>query len=58
LTVGAVIGADNGNRYTRLVQLVEEVDPIRVAGLYIRMYPLLQRAYEELGFPIATLTTG
>jgi len=46
-----VIGADNGRRYTPLVLLVEEVDPIRVVGLYIRMYPLLQRAYEELGFP-------
>jgi hypothetical protein len=46
-----VIGADNGSRYTRLVLLIEEVDPIRVVGLYIRMYPLLQRAYEELGFP-------
>jgi len=46
-----VIGADNGRRYTPLVLLVEEVDPIRVVGLYIRMYPLLQRTYEELGFP-------
>jgi hypothetical protein len=46
-----VIGADNGNRYTPLVMLVEEVDPIRVVGLYVRMYPMLQRAYEELGFP-------
>jgi hypothetical protein len=46
-----VIGVDNGRRYTPLVLLVEEVDPIRVVGLYIRMYPLLQRAYEELGFP-------
>ena len=46
-----VIGADNGWRYTPLVLLLEEVDPIRVVGIYVRMYPLLQRAYEELGFP-------
>ena len=46
-----VISADNGNRYTPLVLLVEEVDSVRMVGLYIRMYPLLQRAYEELGFP-------
>jgi hypothetical protein len=46
-----IIGGDNGNRYTALVLMVEEVDAIRVAGLYVRMYPLLQRAYEELGFP-------
>jgi hypothetical protein len=46
-----IIGADNGSRYTPLVLLVEEVDPIRVVGLYIRMYPMLQEAYEELGYP-------
>jgi hypothetical protein len=46
-----VIGLDNSIRYTPLVMLVEEIDPIRVVGLYVRMYPLLQRAYEELGFP-------
>lgn len=46
-----VIGADNGSRYTPLVLLVEEVDAVRMVDLYVRMYPLLQRAYEELGFP-------
>src|SRR6476659_9320158 len=46
-----VISIDNSNRYTPLVLLVEEVDAIRVVSFYIRMYPLLQRAYEELGFP-------
>jgi len=46
-----IIGIDNDNRYTALVLIVEEVDPIRVAGLYVRMYPMFQRAYEELGFP-------
>jgi Protein of unknown function (DUF3014) len=46
-----VISVDNSNRYTPLVLLVEEVDAIRVVSFYIRMYPLLQRAYEELGFP-------
>ena len=46
-----VIGADNGSRYTPLVLLVEDVDSARMVGLYVRMYPLLQRAYEELGFP-------
>ena len=46
-----VIAADNGSRYTPLVLLVEEVDSIRMVDLYVRLYPLLQRAYEELGFP-------
>ncbi|MGH8433839.1 MAG: DUF3014 domain-containing protein [Pseudomonas sp.] len=48
---GLVIGADNSLRYTPLVLLVETIDIGRVVDLYIRMYPLLQRAYEELGYP-------
>jgi len=46
-----VIGVDNSGRYTPLVLLIEEVDSARMVGLYVRMYPMLQRAYEELGFP-------
>jgi hypothetical protein len=46
-----VIGVDNASRYTPLVLLIEEVDAVRMVDLYVRMYPLLQRAYEELGFP-------
>jgi hypothetical protein len=46
-----VIGADNASRYTPLVLLVEDIDTVRIVDLYVRMYPLLQRAYEELGFP-------
>jgi len=49
----AVIGADNGARYTPLVLLAETVDARRAVDLYARMYPLLQQAYEELGFPKA-----
>ena len=47
----AFIGADNGLRYTPYVLLLESVDPRRLAGLYARMYPSLQRAYEDLGYP-------
>lgn len=46
-----IIAADNASRYTPLVLLLEEVDAPRIVDLYVRMYPLLQRAYEELGFP-------
>lgn len=46
-----LISADNAARYTGFVQLVESVDPGRAADLYARMQPLLQRAYEALGFP-------
>jgi len=46
-----VMGADNGSRYTPFVLMVESVDASRAAGLYVQLYPLLQRAYEEQGFP-------
>lgn len=48
---GSVIAPDNAARYTPLVRLAESVDVSRAVDLYIRMYPLLQRAYEDLGFP-------
>jgi hypothetical protein len=48
---GPVISADNAQRYTPLVLLVESVDPGRAAALYARMRPLLQQAYHELGYP-------
>jgi hypothetical protein len=48
---GPVIGADNSLRYAPLVLLVEAVDTSRAVDLYMRLYPLLQRAYEELGYP-------
>jgi hypothetical protein len=33
------------------VQLIESVDLQQAAMLYARLYPQLQRAYEELGYP-------
>ncbi|NDP38665.1 MAG: DUF3014 domain-containing protein [Rhodoferax sp.] len=50
---GSVINADNSQRYTPLVLLAESVDAGKAVDLYIRMYPLLQQAYEELGYPKA-----
>lgn len=47
----AFIGADNGLRYAPYVLLLETVDLRRLAALYVRIYPSLQRAYEELGYP-------
>jgi len=47
----AVIGADNSRRYTPFVLLVEGVDVARAVATYRRLYPLFQRAYEELGYP-------
>lgn len=48
---GPVIAADNASRYTPFVLLAESVDSARAVDLYVRIYPLLQAAYEELGFP-------
>ena len=46
-----VISPDNGQRYTPFVLLVESVDSAQAVALYVRLYPLFQQAYEELGFP-------
>jgi len=46
-----VIGADNGLRYTPFVLLVETVDLRKAVAAYARLYPLLQQAYEDIGFP-------
>ena len=48
---GSVIGASNHDRYTPFVAVATSVDAQRVVGLYRRIYPLLQQAYEDLGYP-------
>jgi len=42
---------DNAARYTPWVLLAEQIDPRAAVALYGRMLPLLQPAYEELGYP-------
>lgn len=42
---------DNALRYTPWVLLTERIDPSAAVALYGRMLPLLQQAYEELGYP-------
>ncbi len=39
----------NASRYSRYMQLVESADMQSVATLYIRYYPLFQKAYREQG---------
>lgn len=48
-----VIAASNASRYAPLVTLAEAVDVQRAVDLYVRLYPLLQAAYEDLGYPRA-----
>jgi hypothetical protein len=46
-----VIDAANAKRYVPFVQFVESVDAPRAMATYKRLYPTLQKSYEELGFP-------
>ena len=46
-----VMSAANYERYDALLQLVDEVDTAALAASYQRHYPLLQQAYEQLGYP-------
>lgn len=51
VTPDNIIKPNNDERYTPFVLLVESVDPARAVALYVRLYPLFQRAYVELGYP-------
>ncbi len=46
-----VIDADNAQRYTPFVLFVESVDVDRAAALYRRLYPVLQQAWQDIGYP-------
>jgi hypothetical protein len=45
------LGADNGSRYGPFVRTAEAVEARKLVAAYIRLYPLFQQAYEELGYP-------
>lgn len=45
------IHPDNSRRYQPLVSLIESVDTAQAVGMYRRLYPLVQQAYAEQGFP-------
>ena len=45
------VDPDNAARYTPWVLLAEQIDPSAAVALYGRVLPLLQEAYEELGYP-------
>jgi len=46
-----VIDRGNYKRYVPYVNVAEAVDAPALVRGYVRLYPLFQRAYEELGFP-------
>jgi hypothetical protein len=41
----------NFSRYTPMLQFLESIDSDKLVQLYVRVYPLFQQAYEELGYP-------
>jgi hypothetical protein len=45
------INSNNFQRYNVLVGLIGDADMNEIADLYIRYYPLFQRAYVDLGYP-------
>ena len=46
-----VIGADNGLRYTPFLLAIESLDLPHAAHAYKRLYPQIQKEYENLGYP-------
>jgi len=46
-----VISPKNKARYTTYVKFAEETDAKKLVELYVRLYPLFQQSYEELGYP-------
>lgn len=55
VTAGAegdlTISPRNAARYTPYVKIAEAIDAKKMVELYVRLYPLFQQAYEELGYP-------
>jgi hypothetical protein len=45
------ISPKNAARYTPYVKIAEAIDVKKLVGLYVRLYPLFQQSYVELGYP-------
>jgi len=45
------IAGGNADRYNAFVRFATSIDSASAVALYVRMYPLLQKAYEDLGYP-------
>ena len=46
-----VINPENYRRYAPYIRLAETVDSKAIVAVYVRLYPLFQQAYEDLGYP-------
>lgn len=48
---GGTLSTSNSVRYTAIVQFVDSIDTPKWVLLYRQVYPMLQKAYVELGYP-------
>lgn len=47
----ATLDARNFKRYEPMVSVLQKVDMQRLVAVYVRFYPLFQKAYQDLGYP-------
>jgi Protein of unknown function (DUF3014) len=45
------ISPNNAARYSPYIKIAEAIDARQLVELYVRLYPLFQQAYQELGYP-------
>lgn len=45
------LAPENHERYRKYVRMFEDSDPDQIVALYLRFYPIFQKAYQELGYP-------
>lgn len=46
-----IIGPQNARRYAPYVKIAQAIDSKALVELYIKLYPLFQQVYEDLGYP-------
>ena len=46
-----IISPKNAARYTLYVKIAEAIDAKKLVEFYVRIYPLFQQAYQEVGYP-------
>jgi hypothetical protein len=47
----ATLDKRNFKRYEPMMEVLRKADMQRFTGVYVRFYPLLQKAYQDLGYP-------
>jgi hypothetical protein len=48
---GLYLDTANAKRFEPFVRFATSIDVVKATALYVRLYPLCQEAYEELGYP-------